>query len=289
MNNILVTGATGNIGKEVIKSLISSHFEKNIIAGVRNVSRAKDSLSNSDGLEFRTFDFESPSTFKESLKNIDIIFLLRPPHISDIETIFTPLFEEMKSANVNKVVFLSVQGAEKSKIIPHNKIENLLNKYNFESVMLRPSYFMQNLTTTLYNDLKKKKIVLPSGNAKFNWIDIKDIGEVTATIISQFDAHRGEAIELTGLENLSYPNVIASINKILNANIKYKSVNPLKYYFIKKNEGYEKGQIIVMLLLHLIPRFQKEPNINTNIEKIIGRPPRSIIDFLHDNNNIITK
>jgi hypothetical protein len=53
------------------------------------------------------------------LKNIDVLFLLRPPHISEVETYFNPLLQSAKENNIKKIVFLSVQGAEKSKIIPH--------------------------------------------------------------------------------------------------------------------------------------------------------------------------
>jgi len=63
---------------------------------------------------------------------------------------------------VNQVVFLSVQGAEKSKVIPHNRIESLIIEYGMEYIFLRPGYFMQNLTTTLLPDIiKRRQIFLP--------------------------------------------------------------------------------------------------------------------------------
>ena len=127
------------------------------------------------------FDFEQPDTFDNALKAIDTIFLLRPPHIDDIEKYFRPLIQKIKEHNVKELVFLSVQGAEKSKVIPHNKIERLIQEYKLDYVFLRPSYFMQNLTTTLLDDIKtKRQVILPSGKAKFNWIDIENIAETSA-------------------------------------------------------------------------------------------------------------
>jgi len=287
MSNILVTGATGNIGKEIIKSVLNIDTDMNVIAGVRDISRARKILDDYGSLEYRIFDFEDSESFDRSLDGIDTIFLLRPPHISDVDKIFRPLFEKMKMNGITKVVFLSVQGAEKSKIIPHNKIEKLINEFEFSSIMLRPSYFMQNITTTLIDDVKRNRIVLPSGNAKFNWIDIEDIGEVGAQVIDQFDIYSGEAIELTGLENLSFKTVVMYINELLDTNMVYKSVNPFRYYRIKKADGLVRGQVIVMVLLHFLPRLQSEPVISKNVERVTGHSPRNIKDFILRNRDVL--
>ncbi|HKL36465.1 MAG TPA: hypothetical protein VJ899_09270 [Salegentibacter sp.] len=51
--------------------------------------------------------------------------MLRPPQIADVDKIFVPLMEEIKQSSVKHIVFLSVQGVEKNKIIPHHKIEKI--------------------------------------------------------------------------------------------------------------------------------------------------------------------
>lgn len=284
--NVLVIGATGNVGREVVNALSLLNHNVNIVSGVRNVPRAKEALGEIEGVNYKRFDFDDFHTFESALSAIDIVFLLRPPHVTDIDKCFVPLFEAMKANHVNKVVFLSVQGAEKSKIIPHNKIEGLIKAYKFEAVHLRPSYFMQNLTTTLKADIEKGLIQLPSKEAKFNWIDIKDIGEVAARVIIEFDHYKGRAIELTGQNNMSFRSVIESINEELNLTLDYRNVNPVTYYRLKKSEGYEKGQIIVMLMLHLLPRFQKEPIISGHVKSITGHDPISIREFAKRNTEL---
>lgn len=285
--NVLITGATGNVGREVIRALDSINHDINCIAGVRNLERARKSLSTYTNLEYRCFDFDDFNTFDEALTDIDIIFLLRPPHISDIEKYFVPLFNAMKNNEVNKVVFLSVQGAEKSKIIPHNKIEHLIDLYKFEFIHLRPSYFMQNLMTTLKSDILRGIIILPSKNAKFNWVDIRDIGDVAAELINRFREYQGQSIEITGLENISFPEVVSRINNNLGSSLEFKSVNPIKYYRLKKSEGYERGQIMVMMILHLLPRFQKEPLITNQVKMITGHEPITIEEFVCNNANAL--
>ncbi|MFP4555394.1 MAG: NmrA family NAD(P)-binding protein [Bacteroidales bacterium] len=282
MSNILITGATGNVGFEVIRHLYQMGTSSRIVAGVRNIEKAKMTFSDFPELEYVQFDFEDSSTFDNALTGIDRVFLLRPPHISDADKFFRPLISKIRNNSIKEIVFLSVQGAEKSKIIPHNKIERLITEFGLNHIFIRPSYFMQNLTTTLIGDIKtKREIVLPSGQAKFNWIDIENIGEVGAILLEKFGSYKNQAYEITGLENLSFAQVTSLINNAIKNPIRYKNVNPLKFFLIKKREGVSHGLIIVMTLLHFLPRFQKEPRVSGFYEQLTGNKPTDIKTFIY--------
>jgi len=281
MSNILITGATGNIGIELIRFLYRIDTSNRIIAGVRNIEKAKSIFKDFPKLNYVLFDFEDSDTFDTTLAGIDKIFLLRPPHISEIDRYFKPLILKIKKNNVNEIVFLSVQGAEKSKVIPHNKIERLITEHGLDYIFLRPSYFMQNLTTTLINDIRtKREIILPSGQAKFNWIDIENVGEVGAILLNKFKDYKNQAFELTGLENESFAKVTSLINNAIENPIRFRNVNFFRFYRIKKKEGMERGMIVVMILLHLLPRFQKEPRISDFYERLIGKKPTDLETFI---------
>lgn len=281
IKNILITGATGNVGFEVIRFLTKNNSTNNIIAGVRNINAAQKLFKDYSSIDFVNFDFEQPETFDNALKNIDTIFLLRPPHISNIEKYFVPLMAKLKEHELNEVVFLSVQGAEKSKVIPHNKIEKLIENCNLNHVFLRPSYFMQNLTTTLHKDIKnKRQIILPAGKAKFNWIDIENIAEIGSIILDNFSDYSNQTFELTGERNIDFYEVTDLINTIIKRPVSFSNVNPLKFYKTKKDEGMEKGMIIVMIMLHFLPRLQKEPVISNYYEQLTGKKPTALNDFI---------
>ncbi|MGM0376202.1 MAG: NAD(P)H-binding protein, partial [Bacteroidota bacterium] len=148
MKTILITGATGNVGFEVVRFLSGMSTDNKIVAGVRNIEKAKGDFKDYPDLGFVYFDFENPETFESALTGIDRVFLLRPPHISNVEKYFRPLISHIRNIGIREVLFLSVQGAEKSKVIPHNKIERLIMEDGPDYIFLRPGYFMQNLTTT---------------------------------------------------------------------------------------------------------------------------------------------
>ncbi len=281
MKRILITGATGNIGQATIKYLFQLHSENQIIAGVRDIAKAQKQFSGYSSLQYVTFDFENPNTFHTALDSIDTVFLLRPPHLSDVAKYFKPLVMAIKAKQVNNIVFLSVQGVEKSKIIPHHKIEKLVEEAQLDHIFIRPSYFMQNLTTTLSNDIQtKQRIFLPAGNAKFNWIDIENIGEVAAILLNKFETYKNGAYEITGYENKDFYEVSQIVNECVNNKIKYISPNLLKFLVTKKREGMKVGFILVMIMLHYLPRFQKEPPISTFYESLTGKAPTSVREFV---------
>ena len=281
MKRILITGATGNVGQAVVQHLSTINSDNKIIIGTHNLTKAKRMFADFSEIEYVHFNFEDPSTFHEALKEIDRMFLLRPPHISNVQKYIAPLTEVMQAKEVNEIVFLSVQGADTSRFIPHSKIEKLILEKGLDYIFLRPSYFMQNLTTTLIKDIQEQgKIILPAGKARFNWVDALNVGELAAVLLHKFDRYKNQVYDVTGYENKNFKEVVTQINKLLGTRIKYLNTNPLSFYRIKKREGMRGGMILVMIMLHFFARFQKPPRITGFYEKITGKKPTTLKEFI---------
>lgn len=283
MKNVLITGATGNVGMAVLKSLSHSSHQLNISAGLRDLK--KDSaLLEGFGVHPVLFDFMNIETYADALKHCELVFLLRPPQISDVKKYFRPLIAAAKSMGVKHIVFLSVQGVENSKIIPHHKIEHLIVESKIPYTFLRPAYFMQNFNTTLKYDLvTNKQIFLPAGDAKFTLIDVKDIGAVASRVIQHPNDFINSAIELTAEEKLTFKEMTTQLSAGLGTTIRYKSPNLLHFFINKKKDGVAVMMILVMIMLHYFPRFQKEPQLTQSVEEIIGRKPNSFAQYISEN------
>ncbi len=287
MNKIFITGATGNVGKEVINCLSSMKYNFSIIAGVRDTKKEKQHFSTLNVL-LQHFDFEDKNTFFPAFSNCDTLFLLRPPQISDVKKHFAPLLNVAKEACVKHIVFLSVQGAENSKFIPHYKIEQLIIESGIPYTFIRPAYFMQNFTTTLYKNLTEKKLIfLPAGNAKFTIIDIVDIGLVTATVLLNTSAHINKAYALTNREKLTFGEMAQMISEAVGAKITYQSPNLLNFFIKKRKEKVPTMFVFVMIMLHYFPRFQKEPEITDWIKVLTGKEPNTFEEFLYKNKKLL--
>lgn len=282
---ILITGASGNVGKATLAALEQLKSETlQVLAATRH----KDKTKESDPFEPVYFDFAQPESYLDHLHQYDSILLLRPPQLADSEKYFKPFTDALQPNQ--HVVFLSVQGAEKMSWVPHHKIENLLQHCQASYTFLRPAYFMQNFEGDLHEDLvKRHQIFLPAGKSKFNLIDVKDIGKVAAHVLANPAVHQQQAYELTGKENLTFAEMAEIITRITGVTIDYQSPNVIKFYFNKKRHGIPHGKILVMIMLHFLPRLSKgEPQVSQWVKKITGKEPESFENYVaRELNNIL--
>jgi len=288
--NILVTGASGNIGSELIKSLEKIENDMEVMAGDFDVKRARNTLAEYSNLSFRQLDFNNSATFDKALEGIDIIFLLRPPQLADIEKYFRPFLCKAKEKGIHRVMFLSVQGVENQKFIPHYKLEKLIIKLGFNYIFLRPGYFMQNLTTTLLYDIKyNDRIYIPAGELKLNWVDTADIGKVGARLLMTFDQYKNQPFEITGNEFKGFDEVADMMTRQLNRKISYESPNLFSFYREKTKQGISRPMIFVMIMLHFLPRFKKNKSrLTTIVRDITGDEPNTLIEFITNESTTLT-
>lgn len=274
---ILITGASGNVGKATLAALRNKQSPETQIFAA---SRHKEKEGKKEPFELVYFDFAQPKSYYNQIKYFDSILLLRPPQLADTKKYFEPFIDALQPEQ--HVVFLSVQGAEKMSWVPHHKIEKLLQHGKASYTFLRPAYFMQNFEGDLQEDLvKRRQIFLPAGNSKFNLIDVKDIGKVAAEILASPEPHQQQAYELTGNENLIFAEMAGIISEVTGVTINYRSPNLIKFYFSKKKQGIPHGKILVMIMLHFLPRLSKsEPEKSNWVKKITGKMPERFRDYV---------
>ncbi|HOY16125.1 MAG TPA: NmrA family NAD(P)-binding protein [Haliscomenobacter sp.] len=287
MAKVLITGATENVGTAVIDALSKLQHNLDLYAGVRAINEDKNKFANYT-IQFSKFDFTDFTSYQPALAGCDILFLLRPPQISEVEKYFKPIVDTCKAEGVKHIVFLSVQGVENSKIIPHHKIEQLLVESKIAYTFLRPAYFMQNFTTTLRHDLiQHQQIYLPASRAKFTLIDVRDIGKVAAKILINISAHINQSYDLTSKESLTFSEMAETLSRNLGIDIQFKSPNLIHFFLTKRKEKMPVMLILVMIMLHYFPRFQQEPATTDWVEKITGRAPTSFEQFIHDHRTLL--
>jgi uncharacterized protein YbjT (DUF2867 family) len=284
IEKVLITGATGNVGRETIKKLIESNSEIEVIAGVRSIEKARKKLSHKE-LNFRLFDFEDDNLINKALQGIDCLFLVRPPAISKVKKYILPVIKKAKTAGVNHIVFLSLQGVENNPFVPHYKIEKYIREEEVNYTFLRPSFFMQNLSTTHKKEIKENsEIFIPAGNGKTNFIDVRGIAEIAAIVITDKvkGNHINKAYELTGSESLTYYEIAEILSKSLGRKIKYRDPSIIRFFLRKKNEGLNVGKILVMIGLYTVARFGKAGRSTNQVQNILNREPISFMQFVDD-------
>ncbi len=283
MRRVLITGASGTVGCEVIKAIKALDLPIQIMAGVREITK-EQSLYADHNLQYVNFDYTNFSTFTPALFECDTLFLVRPPQIANVPKYFSPLIEVAKNIGIEHIIFLSVQGVNANPGIPHYKIEKCIVESKIPYTFLRPAYFMQNFLTTLKSELKlKRRIFLPAGNTKFTLIDVEDIGRVVAKILEKPEKHHSQSYDLTCDEMLNFKEIAEKFSQILGTTIKYISPNLLNFYIAKRWNKLPTRFILVLILLHYFPRFQKEPSISPCVSEITHQSPGTLNAFIERN------
>ena len=281
---ILVTGATGNVGGDVLRGLLELGMSAR--AAVTNPDRAAATLPA--GSSLARFDFSDSSTFTAALEGVNRVFLMRPPAMGDPKA-FLPFLQAIKSIGVEQVVFLSLLGAQSNPVVPHRKIELEIEKLEIPHVFLRPSFFLQNLSTTHLQDiLERDDLYVPAGRGKTSFIDARDIAAVAVRVLSVPHIVNG-GIDLTGAEALSYAEVAAIFSEVLGRKISYSDPLPPKFGLEMQRRGIKPEFVNVMILIYNTCRLGFAARVTGEVKRILGREPIGVQEFVQDFKQLFTR
>jgi uncharacterized protein YbjT (DUF2867 family) len=277
MDTIFVTGAGGNVGREVVRELLARGA--NVRIGVFDENDAQRAPA---GVGVAYFDFLAPETFAAAFNGVSRLFLMRPPAISNIKRDMKPAIDYAIDAGVQHVVFLSLVGAERNSIVPHARVEKLLLQAGVTHTLLRCGFFMQNLDTTHRADIvENDDLFIPAGNGRTAFIDVRDIGAIAARVLTE-PGHENAAYPLTGSESLTYGEVAAIMTEELGRPITYSDPSPLAFARRFRERGYAHSFINVMAGIYLTTRLGMAATVHPEAAVLLGRAPITMRQYVRD-------
>lgn len=278
MGTTLITGPTGNVGAKLVHLLHATG--RPLRAAARDTAQARARLDVP--IEYVPFDFESPGTFDAALRGVSHLFLVRPPALTDTRTTIAPLIAAACRAGVEQIVFLSLLGAEHNRFVPHYAIEHTIQEAGIPWTFLRASFFMQNLSTTHRAAVRERnEIDVPAGAGRTSFIDVRDIAEVAATVLTT-SGHERQAYPLTGADALTYTEVAQIMTEELGRRIAYPAPSALAFARRMRRQGYERRLVLVMLAIYTTARLGFAATVTPDTARLLGRAPRTMRDFVRD-------
>jgi uncharacterized protein YbjT (DUF2867 family) len=275
---ILVIGATGNVGQEVVKAL----HKQNVRARATALNTQDSAKVPEEADEIAFFEFGKPETFAAAFADVKKLFLMRPPAISDIETYIKPVIDYAAENGVEQIAFLSLVGVEEKTYVPHYKVEQFLKASGVPYTFLRAGFFMQNLNTAHRIDIvESNDLFIPVGSAKTAFVDIRDLGAVAAHVLTT-PGHENKAYDLTGKETLTYYEVADIFSEILGRKITYSNPSPFRFAWRMKKRGNPWRYVLITTGLYFATRRGSAAEIADGVQRLLGRDPITMRQYVAD-------
>ncbi|MEX0879327.1 MAG: SDR family oxidoreductase [Thermoanaerobaculia bacterium] len=270
---ILVTGATGKVGQEVVKELQKRKAPFKV--GARSPEKVA-------GMDAVPFDFDRPETFGAALAGVDSLFLLTPPGGTEREV---AVVDAAKKARVKHLVKLSVWGADGEAFVfgrGHRAVERTIEASGLPWTFLRPNGFMQNFSTAHVAEIRNQgAFVLCGADGAYGIIDARDIGAVAAKVLTE-PGHEGKAYTLSGPEALSNLQMAEKLSKAIGKPVKYVDMPEAEYKEMLVGFGMPEPFVDAFIdLQHYYHKGGGEP-VTGDVEQLLGRKPGSFDKFAKD-------
>jgi uncharacterized protein YbjT (DUF2867 family) len=277
---ILVTGATGNIGSELVKQLVVKG------APVRVITRdEKKAADLAPAVEAVIGDRHDPTIVQKALRGVDKVFLLPvildPDHKAD-----RLLINEAKQAGVDHFVMISSEVVRTNPKNPigalHREVEALIEETGIPWTVLRPGGFMSNALLWWVDTIKSQATVFHStGHGKTAPISPYDIAAVAAVALTN-SGHQGKAYDLTDSELLSTQEQVQILSKVIGKPLKCVDTPVEVAADGMKSRGFPEPLIAALTDLW-IQVSKNQGTFQTNeVERLTGRPAQTFETWCYE-------
>lgn len=274
---ILITGASGNVGKEVLKQVTQTGVP--VRAAFQSPSKAATAPS---GTEIAIVDYNRPETLQAALKGVERVFLVGPP-TSDLVALERKAVDEIKRAGVPHIVKLSAMGG-RGAIFPrqHADSENYIKSSGVGYTFLRPNGFMQNFVIYNASTINTQNAFYGcQGDGKVSHIDIRDIAAVAVRTLTG-NGHEGKAYTLTGPEALTNARIAQTLSEDAGREIKYVDLTPEEFKQAIVAAGVPEWSANALIDLQRFYREGGASAVTKDVEEVLGRKPTSFEQFSRD-------
>jgi uncharacterized protein YbjT (DUF2867 family) len=275
---ILVTGGTGLVGSHVVRELVSRGAEVSVLT--RDAAKAAQLPHGVTGVEGNLLE---PETARRVFAGVDGVFLLNPVSQTELSEALTAVMG-MKQARLKRLVYLSVQDADRAAWLPHfgSKVgvEAGIRRSGISFTILRPNNFFQN--DYWYKDALLQYGVYPQplGDVGTSRVDVRDIAEAAAVTLTT-PGHEGESYDLVGPDAHTGESTAQAWGEALGKRIQYAG-NDLDAWE-KQSLQYLPAWMVYDFRM-MYEHFQQQglkatPQALERQAKLIGHPPRSFAAF----------
>jgi uncharacterized protein YbjT (DUF2867 family) len=279
--SVLVTGATGKTGSEVVKGLLAKG--ETVRAGAHSPEKAREMFGSYAGVQIAPLDFGRPETYDAALAGVDRIWLLAVTGETAADQALMPFVDRAKSAGVRHIAYMTARGVEQAEDNPMRKVERYIEQSGVPYTFLRPSWFMQNFSSGFIAPmiLGMGGIFLPAADAKTSFIDARDIAAVGVAALTE-PGHAGKAYALSGGQAFTYGEAAEILSRAAGKPIRYVALSEEEFSGSLAAQGWRPEQIAMFAGLFQGVRQGWAAPISPDVATVLGRAPITLEQFAQD-------
>jgi uncharacterized protein YbjT (DUF2867 family) len=278
---ILVTGATGTIGSQVVSALAGRN-DVTVRAAVRSAAKA-ESLKGGNVTPV-DFEYTKPELLQKAVAGVDRLFLVTPFSQDQVD-LGARLVDAAKAAGVKHIVKLSAFGADFEPGIQlgrwHRTLERYIAGSGLAYTFLRPNNFMENFIN-FYPPGQDGNIYLPWGQGACSFIAGSDVAAVAAAALTSA-GHENKAYTLTGPEAFTIAQAAATLGEVSGRKVHYVDVPEAAAHKGMLDLGMPAWMVDAMMELHGIDKAGYAAQVTDSVQKVTGRAPVSFAQFAQQN------
>ena len=277
MNRILVTGATGNVGRHVVSQLAASG------AQVRALARNVDAVGLPPQVEVMRAGLTIPDDLEQCLYGIDGVFLV---WVAPIDA-FAPALERI-AKHVRRIVFLSAPLKTAHPLFQQpnplrmrtEQIERLIEASGLKSTFLRPGMLASNSVGWWASQIRAGDVVRwPHLAVPTAPIDERDIASVAVHALCE-DGHTGADYVLTGPQSLTQFDQVATIGRVIGRALRIEEITPEEWR--RELPEFVPPFVANMLLDAWTAAAGQPAFVSSTVLELTGMPPRTFQDWVTD-------
>ena len=274
---ILVIGATGVMGREVMRSLEARCRLRALVHSDKSDAEIARRHPQTERVQCDLLDAAS---LAPAFAGVDRVFLLTPS-VPEQARLEENALDTALAAGVERIVYVSSTdvgwGIELS--AAHTEMERRLAATGVMHTVIRPEYLLNNLLGEV-DELARGRLVAPTGGGRCPFVDARDVGAVAASVLLAAEAPHGP-LEVTGPESLSWPELAERLQGVLGRPVEHIDPEPAEW----ADEVVAAGMPL-WLAQALAEYFQvlrdRRLEASDDTRRLIGRSPRSVEDFAID-------
>lgn len=280
--SIVVTGATGHLGRFVVESLLERGLPAGeITATGRDTTKLADLAER--GVITTRADFDVPASLRAAFAGADTLLLVSGSEVGKRVPQHRNAIEAAKEAGVGHLVYTSVLRADRSTLSlapEHKATEQILAESGLPHTLLRNGFYSEVYVDRLEQAREHGAVVGSAGQGRVSSASRRDYAEAAAVVLLDPAAHVGAVRELVGDQAWTYADLAVAIGEVLGREVAYRDLGDEGFRAVLTGAGMDEGTVEFVAGLEVATRegeLWAEPGL---LAKLIGRPTTPIVETL---------